>query len=217
MPWGHTLHSLQLRCATSLSMRSLSSPRFSKHGKHNHRFSSGDASCALSFVHLRGNGCSDGVSVLPVADVVLPTFVHDVSAPDVVAAELVECTSLFAASFEDRLDDASEAASCLLSFAAAVAPKYPRVPAASCFAASLKSPTPLLRAARALASALSAAFSLVPSVVRALSTLLPSSPPSACFSLYGCSSSLFATELHAFFWMVSKHPCRRPLGHRLVP
>ena len=88
MPWGHTLHSLQLRCATSLSMRSLSSPRFSKHGKHNHRFSSGDASCALSFVHLRGNGCSEGVSVLPVADVVLPTFVHDVSAPDVVLQSL---------------------------------------------------------------------------------------------------------------------------------
>ena len=68
MPWGHTLHSLQLRCATSLSMRSLSSPRFSKHGKHNHRFASGDASAR----------------VLCVADVVGDDL-EDVAEPDVEA------------------------------------------------------------------------------------------------------------------------------------
>ena len=76
------------------------------------------------------------------------------------SVEFFELLALLDAPSEVRAGGAGEAASCFLNFVAAEAPKYSRVPAATCFAASVsnsadvaRSPIPLFNVFLALASA----------------------------------------------------------------
>ena len=66
-------------------------------------------------------------------------------APPVSSVELFEVIALLDDPSEVRADGAVDAASCFLNFAAAEAPKYSRVPAAICFAASVSNSADVAR------------------------------------------------------------------------